>query len=474
MSQSDFQLPTADAVRAALKARRSALAAAWDAAPDSGGGLLLVPSGLALPIEGSDQPYAFRAHDDHYYLSGARAPAQVLVYDPAAAPGWILFSAVADQDDRVWHGGTEALEERAARLGFDAVSALEDLGPWLAGQAGRPAALLGSRDILERPIGYRLHPGDLDILAFDADWTALLQERVTAGRRVKDEVELAYMRAAAFATRAGHLRGIERARAGMTERALQVEIEYAFQRAGAERPAYASIAVAGARCAVLHATPGEQLLTEGDLVLVDAGAEVAGYDSDVTRTWPVGAAFTAEQRALYDLVLSVQQTAIDAVGPGVEYRDIHMQAALGIAEGLVDFGLLKGRAESLVERDAHALFFPHGVGHLIGLATHDVGGWAEGRTRSDRPGLKYLRIDLPLAAGHVVTIEPGIYMIPALLEDPELRHKHHDDVNWARADAMLAFGGIRIEDDVLVTAAGREVLTGAIPKTPAELEALRR
>ena len=129
--------------------------------------------------------------------------------------------------------------------------------------------------------------------------------------------------------------------------------------------------------------------------------------------------------------------------------------------------------ESLVERDTHALFFPHGVGHLIGLATHDVGGYLAGRERSDRPGLKFLRCDLPLEEGYVVTIEPGIYFVRALLQDPALREQHRDAVHWSRADEMLGFGGIRIEDDVAVTGNGPDVLTAMIPKAPAELEAFR-
>lgn len=473
MNETVIQLPTSAAVRKALSARRAALVAAWTARDELGSGLVLMPSGLEIPREDCDQPYAYRVHDDHAYGSGARGAGQVLVYDPTASDGWILFAAVASQEDRVWHGDTESLDARGERLGLADVRPMVEFAPWLTGHGGRPAALLGSRDILERPIGYGLHPGDLDVLAFDADLTGRLQARTSAARTIKDDVELDLMRAAAAATHAGHVRGMGRARAGMSERALQVEIEYAFQRAGAEGPAYASIAVAGARCAVLHASPSAELLNLGDLVLVDAGAEVAGYDCDVTRTWPVGATFTAEQRALYDIVLEVQQAAIAAVAAGVEYKAIHMQASLGIAEGLVDFGLLRGRAESLVERDAHALFFPHGVGHLIGLATHDVGGNPLERPRSERAGLKFLRIDLPLEVGHVVTIEPGIYMVRALLEDAELRRTFHDDVDWSRADALMDFGGVRIEDVVAVTADGREVLTEAIPKAVEDLEALR-
>ena len=466
-------LPSAEAVREALVARRARVASAWAEGDGLGDGVVVVPAGLPIAVEGTDAFRSFRAHDDHAWLSGARAARQVLVHDPASEHAWTLFAFVADQAEKVWHGDTESIEAQGARLGIDHVLPLGELGAWLGDRAGRDGVLLGSTDILEMPGEYGLHPEQLGVLAFDADLNGRIQTRVDHGRRVKDDVELGFMRAAAAATHAGHLHGMRAARAGWSERALQVEIDYAFERAGAERPAYGTIAVGGPHCATLHASPGARPLAEGDLVLVDAGAEVEGYDCDVTRTWPVGSAFSAEQRDLYDLLLGVQKAAVAGVAAGVEYKALHMQASHEIAQGLVEFGLLKGRAEDLVAQDAQALFFPHGLGHLLGLATHDVGGWPAGRERSDRPGLKYLRIDVTLEPGNVVTIEPGIYFIRALLEDPDLRHKHHDHVHWARADAMLDFGGFRIEDDVLVTAEGREVLTAEIPKAREEVEALR-
>jgi len=460
-----------DTLRAALVARRAAVRAAWDARDGLGDALVFLAGGLVLAVEGSDQHYGFRAHDDHYYLCGARGPGQVLVLEPAE--GWTLFAPEASQEDRVWHGATEPLDALGARVGIERVRPLEELGAWLGRRAGHPGALLGSRDILERPIGYGLKPGALEALAFDADLSERLEARVHGARRCKDDVELTLLRAAAACSRAGHLAGLRAARPGVSERAVQVEIEAAFQRAGAERPAYGSIVAGGPNAAVLHATPGGRAFADGDLVLVDAGAEYEGYDSDVTRTWPLGARFTASQRAIYELVLDVQRRAIEGVAPGVEYRELHLRASRDIAAGLVEFGLLRGDPDGLVEQDTHALFFPHGVGHMLGLATHDVGGWVPGRERSDRPGLKYLRIDTPLQTGDVVTIEPGIYFVRALLCSTELRAKHRDAVNWDLADAMLDWGGVRIEDDVLVTAQGPQVLTHDIPKSVDELEALR-
>ncbi|MYJ92538.1 MAG: M24 family metallopeptidase [Chloroflexi bacterium] len=209
-------------------------------------------------------------------------------------------------------------------------------------------------------------------------------------------------------------------------------------------------------------------------MLIDAGAEIDGYASDVTRTFPVSAAFSGIQRDLYNVVLAAQQEAIAGAGPGVEYKSLHMQASATIAQGLVDAGILRGSVEDLVASDAHALFFPHGLGHMLGLSTHDCAGYLEGRVPEDRFGLAYLRTDLPLAPGYVVTIEPGVYFVPALLNDPERRERYAEMVDWEVVDGLLDFGGIRIEDDVMITANGCDVMSDALPKAASEIEAIRR
>ena len=184
----------------------------------------------------------------------------------------------------------------------------------------------------------------------------------------------------------------------------------------------------------------------------------------MTRTYPVSGDFSAEQADVYALVLQAQRAAIERCRAGVEYRDIHLAAALHIAQGLVDVGLLRGSAADLVEQGASALFFPHGIGHMVGLGVRDAGGYLPGRSRSEAPALRFLRIDLPLEPGHVVTIEPGIYFPPHVFEDPEIRRQHRDTVVWNRVDTLRGFGGIRIEDNVLILEGGNEVLTRAIAK----------
>ena len=199
-------------------------------------------------------------------------------------------------------------------------------------------------------------------------------------------------------------------------------------------------------------------------MLVDAGAEYHGYASDITRTYPVSGHFTPEQRELHALVRSAGLAARERCLPGTEFRDVHHAAALVIADGLADFGLLRGSAETLVESEAVSVFFPHGVGHLVGLGIRDAGEVLPGR-ESGLERFPPLRVDLPLLPGYVTTIEPGIYFVPALLHDPEFRERHRDAVDWKRADELLEFGGIRIEDNVLVTDDGFEVLTADVPVT---------
>lgn len=424
-----------------------------------------------LPIAGTDQFHEYHAHPEHRYLAGVGQPGGVLAFD--AGEGWTLFVPQPEAAERVWTGDGPSLAAVGDVSGLARVRAASELGAWLERRRGEPVAVIGNDDLTLRAGEYGVESWTSLEFATDEDENERLRTVVAELRRAKDTNELALMREAAAATHRGHMAGLGKARAGMSERALQIEIEVEFFRAGAERTAYGSIVGGGPNAATLHFAPTAREFGEGELILVDAGAEVGGYASDVTRTYPVGARFEGVQRDLYQLVLDVQERGIAGARPGVEYKDLHLAASVEIAQGLIDLGLLRGNAEGLVERDAPALFFPHGLGHMLGLATHDAGGCLEGRGPSDRPTLRYLRADLPLQPGYVVTIEPGIYFIRALLEDADLRERYRNDVDWGRVDGLLDFGGIRIEDDVLVTEDEAEVLSAATPKSLEAIEALR-
>ena len=400
-----------------LDARRAQVAKTWALTDE----IVLVPSGDPVPIPGTDEFYPFRAHPDHRYLADGHEPGHVLVYD-AKDDTWTRFAPRPSADDRVWHSASEPVGRPLSEL--DAMF------------EGRSAMVLQE----------------------DATLTAA----VTAARRIKDEEELTRLRAAAAATAEGFATARKFAKAGKTEFAVEAELEVGFLRGGGDRSAFDSIVAAGRNAAVLHAAPSTTKIAKGDFVLIDAGAAVGGYSCDCTRTFVVGDA-SDDHAAIHAIVLKAQQEAIAKCKPGVEYRDLHLGASKTMAKGLVKLGVLKGKAQDLVDSGAISLFFPHGLGHLIGLCTHDPGGYAAGRTRSEHFGLRYLRADLPLEAGMVVTIEPGLYFIEALLHDPERRAMHKDEVNWERADELLALGGVRIEDSVHVTDDGPEVLTEAIP-----------
>ena len=457
-------MPDSAETTARLRQRRDEVARAWDL----DGGVVLIAAGSPLPIEGSDQFHDFHAHAEHYYLSGLSHPGGVLAFEPDG--GWTLFAEQLDLEGQIWTKASEVLEEQSRRSGLGELHWRSDLAAWLEARRGKPVALIGNHDLAQQPAAYEV-PNWLALeLDVDEALGARLSESVSETRRAKDTVELGLMREAARASIAGHLVGIRSAQAGISERGLQIEIEAEFFRRGGERTAYGSIVGSGPNGSILHFAPTQRVVREGDMILVDAGAEVEGYVADITRTYPVSGRFSAEQREIYELVLATQQTAIDAAEPGVEYQELHMAAALQIASGLVDLGILRGEPQALVEQDAHALFFPHGLGHMLGLATHDAGG----REPSDRFGLKWLRADLPLQEHYVVTIEPGIYFIRALLTDAEKRAQYREAVNWERVDTMLDFGGIRIEDDVVVTQDSVELLSAALPRSAEAMEELRR
>jgi Xaa-Pro aminopeptidase len=423
-----------DAVTEAIERRRRAIEAEWNELD----AVVLIGAGDPIPIPGrADRVYPFLAHSEYFYLTDRQRPGAVVAYDPQE--GWREFVPAISAEERLWSG---ALSDKAG-------TPASELGPWLDKRRGRRVAQLGAR---------------VPNLPSDAAVAGELRTRMDRVRRRKDAIELARMRRAADATRAGFAAAVPLIAAGRSERALQIEIEAEFFRHGADTLAYDSIVASGPHAAVLHHLPTQRRLEPGELVLIDAGAEYRGYDCDVTRTYPVSGEFTAEQADTYALVLRAQRAAIERCRAGVEYRDIHLAAALDVAQGLVDAGFLRGNAADLVEHGASALFFPHGIGHMVGLGVRDAGGYLPGRARSEAPALRFLRIDLPLEPGHVVTIEPGIYFPPHVLEDPEIRRQHRDTVVWNRVDKLRGFGGIRLEDNVLILDGGNEVLTRAIPK----------
>jgi Xaa-Pro aminopeptidase len=398
-----------------LDSRRARVAQAW-ALQDE---VVLIAAGDPISIPGTDEFYRFRAHPDHRYLADMNEPGRVLAYD-ARDGAWTLFAPRVPADEIVWHGDVEEIGRPLSELD----------------------AFLEGRTIADGPA---------------------LATAVAIARRTKDDDEITRMRRAAAATAAGMAEARRVLEPGRTELGVEAELEVGFLRAGANRPAYDSIVAAGRHAAVLHHSPTSTVIGPGEFVLIDAGGAVDGYACDCTRTLVAGAP-SEDQVAIYDTVLAAQTAAVAQCRAGVEFVEIHQQAARSMAQGLVDLGVLTGEPAALVESGAMALFYPHGLGHLIGLCTHDPAGHASGRTPSEHPGLRYLRADLPLEAGMVITVEPGIYFIGALILDAGLRREFAGQVDWERAESLLPLGGVRIEDSVHVTEGDPEVLTAGIPK----------
>lgn len=407
-----------------LERRRVATAAAWDLHD----GVVLVAAGDEIPVPGrGDRTYPFRAHSEYLYLTDRERPGGVLAFDPGE--GWVEFVAPVTAKELLWtglEGDREGVPEGTRPL--DALDAFV---------SGRPVRRLG---VTPEP---------------DAE----LRDALIRVRRPKDDVELERMRAAARATRDGFAELVPLIEPGRSERELQVALEAAFLRNGGDFLAFETIVAAGDHAAVLHFAPTARALRDGDLLLVDAGAEFRGYASDVTRTYAVGGALAPEQALVYETVRQAGEAAIAACRPGVEWRAVHRAAALVVADGLVELGILRGRRESLVESGAVTLFFPHGIGHMVGLGIRDAGPASDER-REPVPGLPRLRVDIPLAPRQAWTVEPGVYVVPALLA----RARDRDDVVWDRVDRLRGFGGVRLEQNVLIgDDDGCEVADGGRP-----------
>lgn len=445
-------------------ARRRAALMARVGAP-----VLLVANGIRrrnLPIN----PLPFRQDSSFLYFTGCDTPGAALLLTRDSE---VLFLPEPADDDALWHGAVSTLEDERVRWGADEVRPLSALEATIAPLAGRVLSL-AVPDLAQTALASRLSGR---ALVYGSDnGPDLLVDAIIALRRTLHAEEVHEIRRAGHVTEAAHRAAMAATRPGRHEREIAALFDAVIAAAGLVN-AYESIVTV--RGEVLHNFNKQHWMKAGELLLLDGGAEsAAGYATDVTRTWPVTGVFTAQQRDAYEAVLAAQQAAITRVRPGVRYREVHDAASLVLARFLKDQGLISLDPESAVERGVHALFFPHGVGHLLGLDVHDLenfgdrAAYAPGRARSDQFGTAYLRLDSDLEPGNAVTVEPGFYIVPAIFADAALMERFRGMVNLDALADWRGFGGIRIEDDVLVTEGEPEVLTAGVPKTVAELEAL--
>lgn len=423
-------------------------------------------AGCSSPRNFPANTFPFRANSHFLYFAGLPLESAAICLESGQMT---LFMDEATPGDALWHGEMPSRAEIAQIIGADAALPMAELQLL---DAATDAATVVVQDATTKLLQSQLLKRPIALQGVDLE----LARAIASLRLTHDSAALEEIRKAAAVTVSAHLYGMASTHTASLEADIRAAMEQVIM-AHNMTCSYSSIVTVWGE--VLHNNHYHHSLQPGDLLLADVGAETAtGWAADVTRTWPVSGKFSSTQQDIYHVVLTAHDACIAKIRPGVEYRDIHLLAATVIAEGLVDLGILQGLPEDLVDIDAHALFFPHGVGHLLGLDVHDMedlgdlAGYEEGRVRSTRFGLNYLRLNRPLRPRMLVTIEPGFYQVPAILNNPETQSKYQNVVNWERLAQFNDVRGIRIEDDVLVTSQGSEVLTAALPTDARAIEQL--
>jgi Xaa-Pro aminopeptidase len=440
-----------------------------------------VGSGLLLFLANEESPMNYKANTYHYrqdssflYFFGLASPGLAAIVDADEGKD-VLYGDDIGIEDIIWMGYLPKLKDRALEVGVRKVAprAAFDETVRKALAAGRPIHYLppyrpdnaqALSDLLAVPVKELRAGSSLEFV-----------KAVVAQRIFKSKEEIREIEAAVATSRDMYLAAMKLAKPGRYEYEVSGAMEGIALSRGM-RLAFPPIVTVNGQ--TLHMHEHDNLLVKGRLLVMDCGAETAGsYASDITRTVPVGGRFNRRQKDVYEIVLAGQESAIKSIKPGVNFKDIHLQTARIMAAGLKDLGLMKGDTDAAVAAGAHALFFPHGLGHNLGLDVHDMEdlgennvGYGEKVERSAQFGLAYLRMAREIKPGHVLTVEPGIYFIPALVALWKKEKKHREFIAYDAVEKFLDFGGARIEDDVLVSEKGRRVLGPPIPKTVADVE----
>ncbi len=397
----------------------------------------------------NDTNYRFRQDSDFFYLTGFEEPEAIAVVKPSETHRYALFVRPRDPEREIWDGRRAGVEGAMSEFGAEAAFPIAEFNSKLR-------EILNDTDILYYRLGVNRELDDTIIREISAmrGWNRKPihppQTIVDPGsiihemRVVKTPEELEIMQTAADIAAEAHVEAMKAVRPGMQEYQIEALIEQVFRRRGAAGPAYTSIVGGGPNATVLHYINNDAELRDGDLLLVDAGAEYKGYASDITRTFPINGRYTKAQREIYDLVLKAQMSCVEMVRPGVTHEQLKRHSIEVLTEGMIELGLLKGEPEELIKEGKHEQFYMHGLGHMIGIDVHDVGKYYFGQeSRALEPGV-------------VMTVEPGIYISPETRDIPE---------------QYLGIG-VRIEDDVLCTNNGPKVLTSKVPKQADEIEEL--
>jgi len=397
----------------------------------------------------NDTHYRFRQDSDFYYVTGFEEPESIAIVRPGQDPHYTLFVRPRDPEREIWDGRRAGVEGAKSEFGanesFPIAEFDEKLQDILDGAEKLYYRLGVNRDLDETIINQIARMRAVNRKPIHPPQTIVDPATIIHEMRVlksADEIEL--MQVAADIAAEAHCEAMKASRPGMQEYEVEALIEKVFRQRGAAGPAYTSIVGAGANATVLHYINNDGQLHDGDLLLVDAGAEYKGYASDITRTFPINGRFTKPQREIYDLVLKAQMACVEMVRPGTTHDQLKQHSIEVLTEGMVELGLLAGKPEELIKEKKYERFYMHGLGHMLGIDVHDVGRYYYGKeSRALEPGV-------------VMTVEPGIYISPDTKDIP----------------SQYLGIGVRIEDDVLCTENGPRVLTNKVPKVAEEIEGL--
>ena len=417
-----------------------------------GTGNIAIIASASSAVRNRDVHYPFRQDSDFYYLTGFNEADALAVFIPGREQGeYVLFCREYDATKALWEGAHAGLEGATTHYGADDAFPIDDLDEILPGMLENKAKVF-------YPMGKN---GELDHKLLD--WINHIRKQSRSGvtapgelvslehivhemRLFKSAEEIKLMRRAAEISAQAHVRAMQYCQAGVYEFEVEAELIHQFMRSGLRAVAYPSIVAGGKNACVLHYTENADKLRKGDLLLIDAGAECDHYAADITRTFPVSGKFSEPQRLLYQLVLDAQAAALDEIAPGIAWNKAHEASVEVLTKGLVELGLLKGRIKKLIKEEKYKQFYMHRIGHWLGMDVHDVGDYKiKDEWRLLEPGM-------------VLTVEPGLYV----------------SAECQTVDKQWRGIGIRIEDDVLVTADGYEVLTASVPKTVEAIEAVMR
>ncbi|MBU2515216.1 aminopeptidase P N-terminal domain-containing protein [bacterium] len=437
-------------------------------------GVILLIGNKEVPFNGPDNPYPFRQDSTFLYYAGIDRPGLALVIDLDTGEE-ILFGEEKTEEQVIWSGNSLSIGELADRSGIKQSKSYSDLAGIVQKmeKSNRKCHLLAP---YQAEVKLELmHLFDFKPDQISGKVSMELTKAVIQQRLIKDEFEIREMESAANIAHKMHTTAMIMAMPGAVERDIKGVIEGIASSMGGTVSFQPIVSIRGE---ILHNNRCLNTLEKGKMLVIDAGAESAmHYASDITRSIPVGRSFSRMQKNIYEIVLKANQQAIEQAGPGVSFLNLHQMASLTICRGLKELGLMKGNEQEAVAAGAHALFFPHGLGHLLGLDIHDMDalgedlvGYGEEQPRSEQFGLKNLRLARKLRPGFTVTIEPGIYFIPSLIDSWKKEKRFDSFINYEQVVHYEGLGGIRIEDNILITENGSRTLGKPIPKTINEIE----